>query len=396
MTDSKVIATTTRAPYGVMCGFPFRVFGLPVPVLAILFAVVSCKAAPDASGAPPPHAPDQVVLGPTSPKLAYIATDTVAVRHEKIIATLPAQLVLDETHTVRVSSPVTGRAESVAVQAGDAVQRGAPLARLVSGDLGQIRSDLAKARAAYDQTSANLNRTRDLFDHHVAAGKDLEQAKNDEAQARAEMSRAEARVRGLGDQPGDIAGAFILRSPITGIVVDRSLSPGTEVRPDAAAPLFTISELDNLWLVANVNQRDLSLVKPGSRLEFTTDAVPDKRFVATVTYVSNNLDPATRTAQVRANLPNPGRQLRAQTSGVARLLAPSASPLLVIPTSALVTHGAETVVFVELQRGRYVRRPVTVVEDDGKAATIGTGLQPGDRVVTAGSLLLSAEADRGS
>ena len=363
---------------------------------AVLLSFVACTAAPDARGAPPPHPPDQVVLGSTSPKLAYISTDTVVVRYEKTIATLPAQLVLDETHTVRVSSPVTGRAESVNVQAGDEVQRGAPLARLVSGDLGQIRSDLAKARAAFDQASTNLTRTRDLFEHHVAAGKDLEQAKNDEAQARAEMLRAEARVRGLGDQPTDIAGAFILRAPITGIVVDRSLSPGTEVRPDATAPLFVISELDNLWLVANVNQRDLALVRPGSRLEFTTDAVPGKRFVATVTYVSNDLDPGTRTAIVRATLPNPGRQLRAQTSGVARLLAPSATPLLVIPTTALVTHGAQTVVFVELQRGRYVRRPVTVVDDDGKLATIGAGLQSGDRVVTAGSVLLSAEADRGS
>ena len=363
--------------------------------LVLIVVVGGCKAAPDAAGAPPPRAPDQVVLGPSSPKLAYISTDTVAVRHEKTVATLPAQLVLDEAHTVRVASPVTGRAESVAVQAGDVVQRGAPLARLMSGDLAQIRSDLAKSRAAFAQATANLTRTRDLYEHHVAAGKDLEQARNDEAQAQAELSRAEARVRGLGDQPGDIAGAFILRAPISGIVVDRSLSPGTEVRPDAVAPLFTISELDNLWLVANVNQRDLSLVRTGSRLEFTTDAVPDKRFVATVTYVANNLDAATRTATVRASLPNPGRQLRAQTSGVARLLAPSAVPLLVIPTSALVTRGAETVVFVELQRGRYARRAVTVVEDDGRSATIGSGLQPGDRVVTAGSLLLSAEADRG-
>jgi cobalt-zinc-cadmium efflux system membrane fusion protein len=356
--------------------------------------LAACKGAPSADSATPPRNPDEVSLGATSPKLAYIGTDTVAVRRERTVAVLPAQLVLDETHTVRVASPLTGRAESVAVQPGDVVQRGAPLAQLASGDLAQIRADLAKARAALDQTTANLVRTQDLYDHHVAAGKDLEQAKNDDAQARAEEIRAEARVRSLGDQAADIGGTFVLRAPISGVIIDRQLNAGTEVRPDATSPLFVISALDTLWLVANVYQRDLAMVHQGSRLEFTTDAAPGKQFTATVTYVSNDLDPLTRTATVRASMPNPGRILRAQTSGEARLLAPVAEPLIVVPSAALVTRGDESVVFVELQRGRYARRVVTITDDDGKFATIGSGLQPGDRVVTTGTLLLAAESDR--
>jgi cobalt-zinc-cadmium efflux system membrane fusion protein len=365
--------------------------------VAAVIAVVSisaCKSSPDTVSAAAARNPDEVVLGPSSPKLAYIRTDTVALRHEKTVAVLPAQLALNEAQTVRVASPVTGRAVSVDVQPGDVVQRGAALAHLVSGDLAQVRSDLAKARAALAQATNSLARTRDLFEHHVAAAKDLEQATNDEAQARAEANRAEARVEGLGDQPGSIAGTYVLRSPISGIVVERSVSAGTEIRPDAANPLFVISGLDSLWLVANVYQRDLATISRGSRLDFTTDAAPGRHFIATVTYVGNNLDPATHTAIVRASLRNPARALRAQTTGEARLLAPTTSPILVIPTAALVTHGAQTVVFVELQRGRYARRVVTVGDDDGTSATIVSGLQPGVRVVTTGSLLLAAEADR--
>lgn len=362
--------------------------------IGALLALTACKGAPVASGVAAPHVTDEVILDGNSPKLAYIVTDTVALRHEKTVAILPAQLVLDESRTVRVTSPVTGRAESVDVQPGDAVRRGAPLVRLISGDLAQARSDLAKARAALDQTTAALRRSRDLFDHHIVAARELEQATSDAAQARAEAARADARVRGLGDEPTDIAGSYVLRAPVSGIVVNRAVSAGTEVRPDAASPLFVISAMDTLWLTASVYQRDLPGVRRGSRLDFTTDAVPNAHFLATVTYISNNLDSTTHTATIRANLPNPGGVLRAQTVGEARLLAPSPTALLVIPTTALVTHGAETVVFVELQRGHYVRRAVTVADDDGRFATIGAGLHPGDRVVMAGSLLLAAEADR--
>ncbi|MEO6878334.1 MAG: efflux RND transporter periplasmic adaptor subunit [Gemmatimonadaceae bacterium] len=354
----------------------------------------ACKAAPSASATAAPRDTNEVILGPTSPQLAYIGTDTVVLRHERTVAVLPAQLALDEVHTVRVMSPLTGRAESVDVQLGDVVQRGAALARLSSGDLAQIRSDVAKARAALSQDSTTLVRTRDLYEHHVAAAKDLEQATNDEAQARAEAVRTEARLRGLGDRATDIAGTYVIRAPISGTVVGVSLSAGTEVRADAASPLFVISALDTLWLVANVYQRDLAMVHAGSSLDFTTDAVPNRHFLATVTYVGNDLDSATHTATVRASLPNPGRILRAQTSGEARLLTPTDTPLLTIPTTALVTHGSEIVVFVEVRRGQYARRVVTVADDDGKVATITSGLQPGERVVTTGTLLLAAEADR--
>jgi membrane fusion protein, heavy metal efflux system len=355
---------------------------------------VACRGSADAGDATPPHVSGDILLGADSPKLAYITAETVTLRRERTVAVLPAQVVLDEAHTVRVTSPVAGRAQSVDVQPGSVVHRGQVLARLISGDLAQAQSDLVKAKATLEQTARALTRVRDLYEHHVAAAKDLEQAQNDAAQARAEVDRAAARVRSFGDQGEDVAGVYMLRAAIGGVVVDRLLSAGTEVRPDAGTPLFVISNLDTLWLTANVSQRDLPNVRTGSHLEFASEAVPNRRFTAIVTYVSNSLDPTTRTATIRATLPNPGGVLRAQTSGTARLVTPATTPFLVVPDAALVTQGAEIVVYVELARGRYARRVVTTTDDDGAFATVVSGLQPGDRVVTAGSLQLAAEANR--
>jgi cobalt-zinc-cadmium efflux system membrane fusion protein len=363
--------------------------------LATLVLLSACGSggASDAHAATRGDDDGDLVLGAASPKLAAVAIDTVRVTHERAVASFPAQVALDEDHTVRVSSPVTGRIRTLDARPGDDVAVGAALAHVSSSDFAQATSDLAKADAAAAQASAALTRAEDLFAHHVVAQKDLEQARSDAAQAAAEVARARQRTDQLGAS-GGTSGDFVLRSAIHGTVVDRSTNTGSEVRPDATTPLFTVSSLDTLWLIASVPQRDLAKLSRGARLAFTTDALPGRRFEATVVYVSDELDPVMRTATVRAALPNRDRALRALVVGEARLLVSDGSRQVVVPARALVTEGGETVVFVEKARGRFERRAVKVGDDDGATATIVEGLVPGELVVTKGSILLAAEAAR--
>ncbi len=341
-----------------------------------------------------PAATGEVVLDSASPKLAAIGIDTVRVTHERAVAMLPAQVVLDENHTVRVFSPVTGRVRSLQTEPGASVAAGAPLAHIASSDMAQATSDQLKADATLTQTTAALARAEDLYAHKVIALKDLEQARGDAAQAHAESDRARQRTSQLGAADG---GDFVLRSPIAGVVIDRTANTGAEVRPDATVPLFTVSALDTLWLTASAPQRDLAKLykqHAGAHLTFTTDAAPGQSFDARVTYVGDQLDPVTRTTVVRAAIANRGRALRAMVVGVARLMASDDAGRISLPTRALITRGSEVVVFVEKSRGRYERRNVTVDDDDGVTATIRDGLKAGERVVTKGSILLAAEADR--
>lgn len=362
--------------------------GRSLTFLALLL-LPACRARPEASpDAAASRRPDEVTIEPAS--YAYVELDTVHARTERVIAVLPAHVALDEEHTVRVFPPVTGRIRTLNAAPGDPVTAGQALAHITSGDLAQATSDLAKAEAVLSQSDAALTRAQDLFDHHILAGKDLEQARSDEAQARAERDRARQRadLLGAGSSSGD---DFVLRSPIAGEVIDRSANPGAEVRPDAAVPLFTVSALDTLWLTAGVYERDLASVRPGERLAFTTDAMPGRRFTATVQYVSGALDPATRTATLRASLPNPGRVLRAETFGEASLLAHDAGGVPAVPSEALITRGNGTIVFVRESAGRFLARPVTVTDDDGQFATVSSGLQVGDVIAGRGALLLANE-----
>ena len=380
--------------------------------LAAAALAVACRGAPAAESAEtsPPRDGD-IVLDSASGKLAAIGVDTVRVTRERTVAMLPAQLALDEGHTVRIFSPVTGRVRSLSAEPGTQVAAGAALARIASGDMAQATSDEVKAEAALAQAAASLTRAEDLYAHKVIALKDLEQARGDAALARAEAERARQRSAQLGgasasgrpaaadssarpEAAGGVQGDFILRAPIAGVVIDRSANAGAEVRPDATTPLYTVSSLDTLWLLASAPQRDLEKLHVGAHLTFTTDAAPGRSFDARVTYVADQLDPLTRTTLVRASIANHDRGLRAMVVGVARLMAATGTAHLVVPAGALVTHGTETVVFVEKTRGRFERRAVIVDDDDGTTATIREGLKPGERVVTRGSVLLAAEADR--
>jgi cobalt-zinc-cadmium efflux system membrane fusion protein len=365
-----------------------------VPLFALVLAGLGCgegNAPAEARAAVPDG---EVRIPRDSPKRVSLGIDTAKLVTERVIATLPAQVVPNEGRTVRVTSPVVGRIVSLDAQPGDRVRAGQPLARVRSADAAQATSDVTKALTAWTTARGTLARATDLYEHKIIAVRELEQARNEEGQAHAEYLRASARARQLGLGTAGVSDAFVLRAPMSGVVIDRSANPGAEVRPDNPQALFTISSLDTVWLSVSVPQRDVSQVHRGAKLRFRTEAVPGRIFDARVSFVSDALDPVSRTATVRAVLANPAGTLHVQTTGEVQLLVTDATPVIVIPTRALVTHGTDTVVFIEVSPGRFVRRTVTVRDDDGTMATISAGLTPGDHVVTTGSLLLAAEATR--
>jgi cobalt-zinc-cadmium efflux system membrane fusion protein len=375
---------------------PLSVFGLVA--FAAAFAT-ACSRAPasDAAASTPAAAglaPGEVQLEP--PEMQSISVDTVRSRSRRVVATLPAQLFLDEDHTVRVLSPVSGRIVSLDARPGDLVTAGQALVHITSSDLAQAASDQQKAEASTRQSAAALIRAESLYAHQVIALKDLQTAEADAASDRAEATRAAQRVAQLGQAGRDGTGDFVLRAPIAGEIVDRQANPGMEVSADANGPLFTISHLETLWVTASAYQQNLSQVHRGQHLTFTTSAMPDKRYDAVVTYVGGTLDSTTRTAVVRATLANPGRELRAQIFGEVRLYAPDSSGVPAVPVTALVTAGDETIVFVQTAPNRFMRRAVVVADDDGDMASISDGIRPGERVVTRGSILLQGRLTQGS
>ena len=365
-----------------------------VALLSIVMLLTACRDGSATLPADMARRPNQIQFAATSPKLAMFGMDTVRTVHSRVIATLPALVVANEDHTVRVTTPVTGRIVALLVQAGDHVSAGQPLARIRSGDIAQVTSEVEKARTADRSTAMNLARSTDLYEHKLIASREVEQARNDADQARAELARATRRAAQLGVAGRGVEGDYLLRAPVSGVVIERLANPGLEVRPDNGVALFTVSSLSSLWLAVSVPQRDLAVVHRGAQLHFVTDAVPGRAFDARVSFVSDALDPTNRSATARAVIENADGALRVQTSGEAQVVVEDTGSSVSLPTRAVVTHGDQSVVFVLTAPGTFERRVVTVRDDDGTISTLSAGLSAGERVVTTGSLLLSGEMDR--
>jgi cobalt-zinc-cadmium efflux system membrane fusion protein len=307
---------------------------------------------------------------------------------------LPGRVVWNEDATVRVFSPFAGRVVSVLVDLGRSVHAGDTLALIAAPDFGQVQADARRAAADLAQAERTAARAADLVEHGVAPRKDLEAAQADVTRARAEADRANARLAQYGGGTTGVDQSFALRAPITGVVVDRSLSPGQEVRPDQMlanapqlfAPLFTITDPSRLWVLVDASERDAADLHAGSTVRVHSDALTDD-FPATLGVVGGAVDPNTRTVKARVVVPNPQGRLKAEMM-VSVVLARADRPSVRVPSGAVLIDGAKHVVFVAEAPGTFRRQEVTIGGERDGYVSIRAGLTATDHVVADGALLV--------
>jgi len=333
---------------------------------------------------------DSLRYEPGSGQLSAIKVQEVRVFPVPLAEPLNGRVTFNENVTARVSSPISGRVVTLSAQIGDSVKAGETLAVLDSPDLAAAVADLSKAKADEQRKKPALERARALFDAGVFARKDLESAEADERQARAETERATMRLRNLAPEGGE-DGRYAVRAPIAGVIADRQLNPGMEVRPDLQNPLFIITNPARLWVVIDLPERDLSKVAPGQPVSVQVDAWPDERFPARIEKIGEVIDPATRRVQVRCSLVNAERKLKPEMYARVTLLADENRTAVRLPNTALVTEGLYSYAFIEQSAGVFRRRRVELAVQDRDYSYVASGVEPGERVVVAGAVLLNSE-----
>lgn len=300
-----------------------------------------------------------------------------------------------------VVSLVGGRLVSVAAEAGQQVRRGQPLAVVFSDELAMAQSRYLSAQAELEEHHQHHARTIRLLEIGAASREEFEQATSVLRKAEAEAAAQRQRLLLLGVTPqrvaalrgsAQVSSEVALPAPTGGTVISRAANPGEVV--EANKEILRVADLSNVWVVGQVFERDLARVRTGSGASVTSDAYPGRVWRGRVTYVDPQLDPSTRTAQVRVEVANPGQALKLGmfvnvgfgATGTAEATAPT------VPASAVQTVGGRTVVFVATpDPGAYVMRPVRVGAEAAGRYPVLEGLHVGDRVVTEGSFMLRAE-----
>ncbi len=367
---------------------------LRLPTLTLIAALLAgCNPSPSTQA---PEQTQPIVQGnqmrfPTGhPQLALLGT-TAAAPGKAVTIELPARMVWNEERTQRIYPAFAGRVMALRADIGQSVKPGSVLAELASPDFGTAQADTAKATSDLRLAQKSLQRQRELFEAGIVARKDLEQAESDEARAQAEAHRASARTSLYG-AGASVDQALALRSTLAGVVVERNLNPGQEVRPDQSGPgvpaLFVVTDPSKLWVQIDARESEIGLLKPGSRFELVVPALAGQKFTGTVVAASDFIDPASRTIKIRGEIANPQRLLKAEMLATARIERTLGSGV-VVPASAITLSGAKHWLFVQKQAGVFEPREVSLGYEGSKEVVVSRGLEVGDQVVSDNVLLLA-------
>ena len=368
---------------------------------AAILILVAAGCGGHASNAAQPTPPaGEAWLTPQQVKNANLNVQAVTDQDVGGAVVTAGKVTYDDLLVSHEISPVTGRVVRIDAQPGQRVKKGASLAVIESPDVGTAFSDLAKAHADLEAAERDYKRQKELFDAHAASQKDYEQSLDNYQKSKAELLRAQKKAQLLSKGGGadSVTQEYTLRAHIDGEVVSRNLSPGMEVQGQysqgSAVELFTVGELDHVWVLADVFEMDLGRVKMGARVTVRVVTYPNHIFEGKVDLVSGTLDPNTRTAKVRCTIANPDRLLKPEMYATVSISV-AERKALAIPRSAMLRLGDQTVVFVQMGTApngliRFERRPVAVDEDEGgDYLPVTHGLERGEKIVTAGAILLA-------
>ena len=353
-------------------------------------------------------------------RVAGIQVAAILPREIPRTLTVPGQIMMDEQRTVHISSYADGRVVDVLKQVGDPVSKGAVLAHIHShsvhetaGALAQDFANEARAQAALTYAEGMRDRYQHLYSIQAASLEQQQSSQQALLQAQTDLANAQANVRmereHLGDilfiQPASITPATLytyenvpIPSPIAGMVISRSITPGGVVEPGVEA--YTVSDLTEVWMVAAVSETELSHLRLGQHVLVTTSAWPGVDFPGTVTLIGSTLDPTTRTVQVRATLANPAGHLKPQMFATAMIQEPPAAagtrPALFVPEAALQEVNGVSVIFVTADGTHFAPRALKTLPAVAGQVEVTDGLQPAERVAIAGAFVLKSDLLKGT
>jgi membrane fusion protein, heavy metal efflux system len=373
---------------------------------ALLVAALACAACSGSSGATqtpaPKKAEEQKPLAISNAALEKNPIATAKVEKAKLAADLRVvgSVSYDQDHYAVVGPLIAGRVTKLRAGLGDSVRAGQVLADIESTEVGQAQATYLATSARAGAAQANLRRERDLAAQRISSERDREvaeaQAISEDAEAKAAIERL--RAFGLADSDiaaikngGGTAGRVPLRAPIAGTIVMRSITLGQAV--ERATDAFKIVNLNKLWVLLDLYEKDLTRVHVGQKVELHTEAYLGEVFKARVAYVNPIIDEKTRTANVRVEFDNPGGKMRPGQFVTAKLIGdPTVAPIeaLAVSRRAVVTVDGKSLVFQRTPQG-FERRLVETGMSGGEYIEIKNGLKEGDEVATDGAFLLKSE-----
>jgi cobalt-zinc-cadmium efflux system membrane fusion protein len=319
-------------------------------------------------------------------QMKQITIDTVKIQEETTDLVLSGKVSFDKDYLSPVYSLVSGNVIKVNVSQGDYVTKGQTLAILKSGDVSNYEGQHAIAEGQLKTAKRNLDIARELYSTKVYSEKDVMQAQNDYNSAVANLKTVETYLKTYKVSSTDTNAFYSITSPIDGYVVSKSINEGMNIRPDNTNPLFTISFLKTVWVLANVYENDIPQVVEGDSADITTVAYPDKKLKGTISKIANMLDSSASTMQARIVLDNSKGLLKSGMFATVNVHIDKHKKAIAVPKEALVFYDNDYYVMVSKGNNKFEKRMISIEGTNESIAYVTKGLQPNEVVVCKNSL----------
>lgn len=314
-----------------------------------------------------------------------LRVDTVGMSQLVNAVTLTGKVGTNDDNVIPVYSLVSGNVSDVKVLLGDYVNAGQTLAVVRSQEMAQYSSDLLNAQTNLAIAQKNVEKTDDMFKGGLASVPDTLAAAVQLQQAKAELDRVNRVLRING---GNTQGEFEVRAPISGFIVQKGVTNNMTIRGDNSTSLFTISDLKNVWIQANVYESNIALIHQGENVDVTTIAYPGKVFKGEIDKVMNVLDPTSKVMKVRVVLPNPGYLLKPEMYASITVTEKENKECLSVPSSAVIFDHSQNFVLVYHSRSNVTITPIQVISTVGDKTFISGGVREGEKLIASQAILI--------
>jgi cobalt-zinc-cadmium efflux system membrane fusion protein len=319
--------------------------------------------------------------------MRMVTIDTVQVRNIDDELKLSGEVSFDENKVVKVFPFSSGQVVSVNVSLGDHVNAGQVLATIKSADIAGNYADLSSAGADVSIAKRQMENAGHLYQNGIGSEKEYLEAKENYQKAVMNAAKIQKQIAINGGGKTSANGTYTVAAPKSGYVVEKTINPGQFIRNDNGQNLFTIGDISDVWIWANVYENDIAKVKEGYRALVSTLAYPDTVFTGKVDKVSEILDPQTKVMKIRVRLSNEKGYLKPEMFANIAIENTEGKKAIAIPASSIISEDGRNYVVIYNDKCDLKVREVQILKTVGNYSFIKAGLSAGEKLLTENQLL---------
>lgn len=370
-----------------------------VLVLSLMLALTACKGSDDTQQSKKPEIDPYLVelSADLQKKVTLMKVGQADIRE---VLRIPGSIQVDEQRMAKIGAPVTGRITDIDAVLGQHVKQGQALATLNSTELAQNQLVYIKALQQIDLQSKAVERARILLEADVISKAEVQRRESELSAAKADLNAAADQLQVLGMTSQGIAklsknsqmhSFSTVTARISGTVISRKINLGQVVQP--ADELFIVADLSKVYAVAEVPERQIDLIEKGQEVDILIPSINEKPIKGKLVYVSDIVNPETRTVMVRSELSNVNREIKPDML-VSMLVQSKPIAKLSVPVRSIVRQNDKNYVFVQISANKYRLREVDVGDEFNAMRPIISGVEEGETIVTDGAFHLNNERKR--